>query len=287
MPANAFKIGSAVFNFAEKTAIMGILNVTPDSFSDGGRYDTVWKAVEHAFRLKEDGADIIDIGGESTRPGSERISADDELERVLPVIEALNGKLGLPISIDTYKAEVARRALEAGADMVNDISGLAFDPGMAALVASKGCPVVIMHTLGDPKTMQNEVRYDNPVDDLKRYFEERLEFAQAAGIAKENIIIDPGIGFGKKLAHNVELIRGLSSFAELGCPILLGASRKSFIGQILGLPADERLEGSLAAAAIGTANGVSVLRVHDVKQTARLRDVCDVLCGKRKAEENK
>jgi len=285
MSVNAFKIGNAVFNFAEKTAIMGILNVTPDSFSDGGRYDTAWKAVEHAFRLKADGADIIDIGGESTRPGSERLSTEAEMERVIPVIESLKGKPGLPISIDTYKAEVARRALDAGADLVNDISGLSFDPEMAALVAERGCPLVIMHTLGDPKIMQNEIRYADPVDDIRRYFEERLEFAERKGIAKDRIILDPGIGFGKKLPHNVALIRHIGKFAELGCPILLGASRKSFIGQILDLPADERLEGSLAAAAAGIAQGVSMLRVHDVKETSRLRDVCDILFGKREAEE--
>ena len=273
-------IGSKKLDFSKKTCVMGIINLTPDSFSDGGVFSSLEKAVARAVEMENDGADIIDLGGESTRPGSKRISAEDELRRTLPVIEALAGKIRTPISIDTYKAEVARAALEAGAAMVNDISGMTFDREMVNVVSEFDVPVVIMHTADDPKVMQKTYHYDDVVEDIRKYFVERLEFAAEHGIPRENVILDPGIGFGKSVAQNLQLMRASSRFSELGSAVMVGPSRKSFLGAILDLPVDDRLEGTLGAVAVSVMAGADIIRVHDVKETVRVRRVCDAFLGK-------
>ncbi len=250
---------------AERCKIMGILNVTPDSFFDGGRYDRVERAVEKGIKMEKEGADIIDIGGESTRPGSERISEEEELERVIPVIEDLSNKTDVPISIDTYKPKIAEKAVDAGAEMVNDVFGLRQE-GMPEKIAELNVPVVIMHMQGRPKDMQEDPTYDDVISDISSFFLERIEVAKDAGVKDENIIIDPGIGFGKKLEHNLEIIERLDEFTSFSYPVLLGASRKSFLGNILEKEADERLYGSLAVAAMAVERGASILRVHDVQE---------------------
>jgi dihydropteroate synthase len=245
--------------------IMGVLNVTPDSFSDGGRYLAADDALAHALSLVREGAAIVDIGGESTRPGSEPVPAADELERVLPVIEALAGRVGVPISVDTTKAEVARGALAAGAGLINDVSALRSDPGMVEVVAEAGCPVCLMHMKGRPKTMQDEPRYDDVVDEVLRFLEERMEFALAHGLREDQLMLDPGIGFGKTVQHNLTLLRDLHRFTKLGRPVVLGASRKRFLGAILGAEPGERVIGTVATTVIGVLAGAHVFRVHDVK----------------------
>jgi dihydropteroate synthase len=254
------------YDLSEKTLIMGILNVTPDSFSDGGLYLDTQKAVERALRMEEEGADILDIGGESTRPGSEPVPLEEELRRVIPVIEALSGRLSIPISIDTYKAEVAKRAIEAGASVVNDISGLRFDPKMAEVVAEYDVGVVIMHIKGTPKDMQRDPHYDDLFGEITEYLKESIKLAKEQGVQEERIVVDPGIGFGKRPEHNLQIIKHLDRFTTLGRPVLVGPSRKSFIGLILGgVPPSERLEGTASAVAISVLNGASIVRVHDVK----------------------
>ena len=249
---------------------MGILNVTPDSFSDGGRFTRANIAVDHAINMIDDGAHIIDIGGESTRPGSVPISEDEECERILPVIESIkkiNSKI--TISIDTYKASVAKKAIEAGADMVNDISGLTFDSNMLPLLSGKDIPVIIMHINGKPKTMQNNPVYDDLVEDIKRFLYHQSKVAEESGIKKEHIILDPGIGFGKTFDHNFTLLRRLDEICSLGYPIMIGPSRKAFIGDVLELPPDDRIEGTLATIVAGIMNGAKIVRVHDVKEVKR------------------
>jgi len=246
-------------------SIMGVVNVTPDSFSDGGRFLAADAALEQALTLVREGASIVDIGGESTRPGSEPVPADEELRRVLPVIEALAGSVGVPISVDTMKADVARRALDAGATIINDVSALRYDDAMVDVVAGTGCPVCIMHMQGMPKTMQEDPRYDDVVDEVLRFLEERLTYLLARGVSEEQVMIDPGIGFGKTVAHNLALLDGLSRFTALGRPILLGASRKRFLGAILGAEPGERVIGTVATTVIGYLAGAHVFRVHDVK----------------------
>jgi dihydropteroate synthase len=254
------------YDLSEKTLIMGILNVTPDSFSDGGLYLDTRKAIDRALRMEEEGADILDIGGESTRPGSEPVAVEEELRRVVPVIEALSGRLSIPISIDTYKAEVAKRAIEAGASIVNDISGLRFDPKMAEVVAEHDVGVVIMHIKGTPKDMQKDPHYDDLFGEITGYLKEGIRIAKEHGVQEERIVIDPGIGFGKRPEHNLQLIKYLDRFSVLGRPVLVGPSRKSFIGLILGgVPPLERLEGTASTVAISVLNGASIVRVHDVK----------------------
>jgi dihydropteroate synthase len=260
-----------------RTAVMGILNVTPDSFYDGGRRAHADKAVSDALAMVEAGADIIDIGGESTRPGASPVSLDDELGRVLPVIRGLRRVTNLPISIDTYKAEVAKAALAEGADIVNDISALGFDPDMVDLVAAQDVPVVLMHMKGTPRTMQLEAHYSNVVAEVRDFLAGRVAFAVERGVKREKIIIDPGIGFGKTLEHNLALLRGLSVLASLGQPLLFGASRKAFIGKILNAVPDERLEGSLAAAVAAVLAGAHMIRAHDVKETRRAVRVADAI----------
>ncbi|BCB95902.1 dihydropteroate synthase [Dissulfurispira thermophila] len=257
---------------------MGILNVTPDSFSDGGLFFSEKNAIEHALRLVEDGADIIDIGGESTRPGSEPVPVEEEIRRTIPVIKAISKEIKSPISIDTYKAEVARRALDAGASIVNDISGLRFDPDMPKVVSEYKVPVVIMHIKGRPKDMQQNPQYEALIPEIMDYLRVSIRLANKFGISGDKIIIDPGIGFGKTFEHNLEIIKNLKEFTLLGKPIAIGASRKAFIGKILGdAPPSERLEGTAAAVAICIFNGANIVRVHDVKEMARVAKVADAI----------
>ena len=248
----------------EGPKIMGIVNVTPDSFSDGGAFLDPERAIAHGRELAAEGADVLDIGGESTRPGAEAVTAAEELERVGPVVEALARVDRLPVSIDTSKFAVAEGALGAGAAMVNDVTALRAEPDLAGLCAERRCEVVLMHMLGDPRTMQENPTYDDVVDDVKAFLAERIEFAVAEGIEEERIWIDPGIGFGKTVEHNVELHRGLGELAELGPPIVFGSSRKSFIGRLTGAEVDARLGGSIASNVIAYVNGARMLRVHDV-----------------------
>lgn len=249
-------------------ALMGIVNVTPDSFSDGGLYLDPAKATLHGRELAAAGADWLDVGGESTRPGSEGVSLDEELERVMPVVEALAGPEGpgVPVSIDTSKAEVARRAVAAGARMINDVTALRGDPEMPAVCAESGAEVCLMHMLGEPRTMQEDPRYDDVVADVRDFLAERMQKAVAAGVAEDRIVLDPGIGFGKTLEHNLALLRGLPQLAELGRPLLVGPSRKRFIGELsgAGAEADDRLPGTIAACIASARRGAAILRVHDV-----------------------
>lgn len=254
----------------DRPLVMGILNITPDSFSDGGRFFSLESAVERALAMEREGADIIDIGGESTRPNAPAVGVAEELDRVVPVIEALAGKISLPISIDTYKAEVARAACAAGAEIVNDVSGLFWDPGMAAVVAEADAGVVVMHTRGTPDRMQQETEYRDLIGEVKGYLAESLAKADAAGVRAERVVIDPGIGFGKSVEGNLELIRRLQEFASLGRPILIGTSRKAFIRRIVGENDAAKLFGTAATVAVSVLNGASIVRVHDV---AAMRDV--------------
>jgi len=245
--------------------IMGVVNVTPDSFSDGGRFLAAEDALTQALALVREGAAIVDIGGESTRPGSEPLPAAEELERVLPVIEALADRVGVPVSVDTTKAEVARSALAAGASLINDVSALRSDAGMIEVVAEAGCPVCLMHMKGQPKTMQDDPHYDNVVDEVLRFLEERMAFALANGLREDQLMVDPGIGFGKTVEHNLALLRDLHRFTVLGRPVVLGASRKRFLGAILGAEPGARTIGTVTTTVVGLLAGVHVFRVHDVK----------------------
>jgi dihydropteroate synthase len=269
-----------------RTLIMGVLNCTPDSFYDGGKYFSQEAAIAQGLRLAEQGADLIDVGGESTRPqgvygqGAQPVPAAEEKRRVLPVIEALAQKIRIPLSIDTYKAEVAEAAVQAGASLVNDISGFQFDANMPATVARLGVPVVIMHTKGAPANMQNNPIYENLMDELYLYFERQIDLARGAGIAEDRILIDPGIGFGKRVADNYEIIRRLPELRGLGCPILIGPSRKSFVGQALHLPPEQRLEGTAAAVAAAVMKGAQIIRVHDVMAMRRVATIADLIAGR-------
>ena len=260
--------------------VMGILNLTPDSFSDGGNLSTVSRAVDRA-RLMATHADILDIGGESTRPGAAEVSVTEELDRTVPVITAIRAAgITTPISIDTRKAKVAQAALDAGANMVNDVSAFRFDPDLADIVAKAGCPICLMHSQGLPEDMQDNPTYEDVVFDVFDHLAERISFAEQAGIAREDIITDPGIGFGKTLQHNLSLLRGLAIYHDLGLPILLGASRKRFIGTINGEDdAAQRLGGSVAVAIHGAAQGAQILRVHDVKETKQALELQLALSG--------
>ena len=249
---------------------MGVLNATPDSFSDGGKFNRLDFAVKHIDSMLENGADIIDVGGESTKPGSDPVSIDEELNRVIPIIDKVKKTNNdILISVDTYKSVVAKEAIKAGADIINDISGLAFDENMAPLLAKNDVPVIIMHIQGKPKTMQQNISYNNLINDIKQYFKKRCDYAIKSGIKKNNIIIDPGIGFGKTFNHNFELLKNLKTFKDMAYPILIGPSRKAFIGDALKLPPNERLEGTIATVVAGILNGASIVRVHDVKENKR------------------
>lgn len=271
------KWSSYRLDLTRRTHIMGILNVTPDSFSDGGLYLDTDKAVERSFEIEKEGADMIDIGGESTRPGALPLSPEEELSRVVPVIEKLKSRLRIPISIDTFKAEVAREAIKAGASIINDISGLRFDPEMVTVAAEYDVPVVIMHIKGTPRDMQINPVYQDLIGEIRHFLEEGISIAQKAGVDDDMIIIDPGIGFGKTFEHNLEIINRLDEFRSLGMPILLGPSRKSFIGKILDLPPGDRLEGTAAAVAIGIMKGANIVRVHDVSSIVRVARVVDAI----------
>ena len=262
---------------ARRTVIMGILNVTPDSFYDGGRRSEPARAIADGVEMVQSGAEVLDVGGESTRPGARPVDEAEELDRVLPVIRGLRREVTVPISIDTYKAGVARAALDAGADIVNDISALRFDPALVSLVAAEEVPVILMHMQGKPQTMQSEPRYNDVVREVRDFLAAQLYEAMDAGIAAERIILDPGIGFGKTLEHNLQLLRGLPTLAALGQPLLVGASRKAFIGKILDLDPEHRLEGSLAAAVAAVLGGANLLRVHDVAETCRAARMADAI----------
>lgn len=265
-------------DFSKKTYIMGILNITPDSFFDGGQYYSVEKAVNHALKLVEEGADIIDIGGESTRPGAEPVYVDEELKRVIPVIETLSKTISIPISIDTYKAKVAEEAINAGATIINDISGLRFDPEMVNVAKKYKVPVIVMHIKGNPKNMQKNPSYDALIPEIIEYLRESIIIAKNAGIDENMIIIDPGIGFGKLPEHNLQIIKNLKEFTQLGKPILIGVSRKSFIGKILNnAPPSERLEGTASSVAISIINGANIVRVHDVGFISKVVKVADAI----------
>ena len=257
------------------TLIMGILNVTPDSFSDGGKYIHLSKALSQAQSMEKNGADIIDIGGESTRPGAVPVSLEDEINRTIPVIEAIRKNSNISISIDTYKSEVAEKALLAGADIINDISGLTFDSRMIEIVKKFDVPVVLMHIKGTPRNMQTNPTYIDVIKELMIFFSFQIQKALDFGIKKKQIIIDPGIGFGKQLNDNFILIQRLKEFSELGFPILIGPSRKSFIGLTLDVPSEDRLEGTLASVSASILNGASIVRVHDVKEVKRAVVITD------------
>lgn len=261
------------------TLIMGILNVTTDSFSDGGLFFDRGIAINHALEMEAAGADIIDIGGESTRPGSKPVLLKDELNRVIPVIEAVRSASDVCVSIDTYKADVAEKAITAGANIVNDISGLQFDESMANVVKNNNVPVVIMHIKGTPREMQKDPHYDDLMQEVVAYFQERVDFCRQRGIKKGNIILDPGIGFGKRSQDNFELLRELKQIADLGYPVLSGPSRKSFIGLTLDLPVDERVEGTAAAVTASILNGAKIVRVHDVQEMKRVVTIADNIRG--------
>ena len=257
-------------DFSAGTLVMGIINCTPDSFYAGSRRKTTSAAIDAAREMIAQGADIIDIGGESTRPGSTFVDTQEETARVIPVIEAVREESGVVISVDTRKAAVAEEALDAGADIVNDISALRDDPQLANVVASRGVPVILMHMLGTPKTMQKSPSYDSVVSEILAWLTERIRFAESRGITLDKIILDPGIGFGKRLEDNLQVIKEVSAFCRLGYPVLLGMSRKSFISGVLDVPPEDRLSASLAAAAYCVGQGAQILRVHDVRETVHL-----------------
>jgi len=273
-------LGGRDYDLGARTLVMGVINMTPDSFSDSGIHAGAKDAIEHGIRLAEEGADIIDIGGESTRPGSDFISLDEELRRVMPVIEGLVKLTDIPISIDTTKTEVARRALDAGCAMVNEISAMRLEKEMLPLVALSGVPFCLMHMQGMPKDMQIEPRYDDVIGEIVQFLRERSEAAIEAGASPSNIMIDPGIGFGKTVEHNLEIIRCLRELRSLGYPVVLGPSRKSFIGKVLDLPVDDRLEGTAVALAMAIANGADIVRVHDVKEMVRVSRLADAIVEK-------
>ncbi len=257
----------------ERVLVMGVLNVTPDSFYDGGSYFSSDEAIKRGLAMVDEGADIIDVGGESSRPGSRPVGDDEELARVMPVIEAIRRQSDVLISIDTTKAVVARTAIAAGATIVNDISAMRFDPEMAKTVANTDAFVIIMHMKGTPETMQKDPVYTETMDEITSFLRERVEVGLAVGIPRARMIVDPGIGFGKRLEHNITIVQSLGALNRLGLPVLIGLSRKSFLGEILGLSAADRLTGTIAANAIAIANGADIIRVHDVKEGRWTADV--------------
>ena len=270
-------VGSRVLECGPRTLVMGILNVTPDSFSDGGRFLDHEAAVAHGIRMAEEGADILDVGGESTRPGSDPVSVEEELERVVPVVKRLTAETEAPISIDTRKHEVAAAALDAGAVIVNDVSA-GRDPELLEAVREWGAGLVLMHMLGEPKTMQVEPHYEDVVDEVRAYLRARVEAATAAGIDRDRLCVDPGLGFGKSYRDDLVLMRDVDAFLDLGLPVLVGPSRKSFIGTALGdLPVEQRLEGTAGAVAWMAGRGAHIVRVHDVPEIVRLSRVVDAI----------
>jgi dihydropteroate synthase len=275
--AISWRVGSRTLECGPRTLVMGILNVTPDSFSDGGRYLDHEAAVEHGLRMVEEGADLLDVGGESTRPGSDAVSVEDELARVLPVVKRLAAEVGVPISIDTRKADVAAPALDAGASIVNDVSA-GRDPRMFDVTRATDAGLVLMHMLGEPKTMQDEPHYEDVVREVHEYLAVRIQAAEEAGIAADRIAADPGLGFGKTTAHSLELMRSIDAFLDLEVPILVGPSRKSFIGDALeGVPVDQRMEGTAGAVAWMAGRGAHIVRVHDVGAMVKVVSVVDAI----------
>ena len=265
------------FALGKQTLLMGVLNVTPDSFSDGGIFFDKEKAVARGLKMVEEGADFIDIGGESTRPGSKPLELDEELRRVIPVIESLSKEVDVPLSIDTYKSAVAKRAVEAGAQLINDISGLHFDPDLAKVAAKEDVPLVLMHIRGNPETMQKDIHYESLFSEIIQYLKESIQRAESAGVDPEQIVIDPGIGFGKTVEDNLFILKNLQEFKILGKPLLLGSSRKSFIGKILNADVTERLEGTLSSIVVGVLNGAHIIRCHDILQAKRAIAVADAI----------
>ena len=272
-----FLCGQYRLNLKNRTHIMGILNITPDSFYKESRVISVNTALKRADKMIREGADILDIGGESSRPGSDPVSKEEELKRILPVINGLIKKFDIPVSVDTYKSAVARTVLEEGVSIINDISGLRFNPNMAKTIASAKAAVIIMHISGKPKTMQKNPSYKSLMREITAYLKKGIKQAVSSDIKGSSIIVDPGIGFGKNFSHNITILKKLKQLQKLKKPILLGLSRKSFIGKILGLPVEERLEGSIVASVFGIINGAQILRTHDVKETKRAVAVADAI----------
>jgi dihydropteroate synthase len=270
-------IGGRDFDLSRRTMIMGVLNVTPDSFSDGGRYLDTDRAVDRAVAMAGEGADIIDVGGESSRPGSDPVSGEEESRRVVGVIEAITKRIDTPISIDTYKASVARRAVEAGAALINDISALTFDPEMAPLAARLSVPVVLMHIKGTPRDMQKDPRYTDLIGEIKTFLAAAVRRATQSGVDPERIVIDPGIGFGKTVEDNLTLIGRIRDFYDLGRPVLIGVSRKAFVGALTERPVEDRLWGSIGAAVAASLMGAHIVRVHDVAETKDALAVADAI----------
>jgi dihydropteroate synthase len=275
-----FRTRQFEFCFPRPTLVMGIVNVTPDSFSDGGQFLDPKAAIAHAQEEIGQGADLLDIGGESTRPGAMPVQVDEELRRVIPVIEALAGQVKVPISIDTMKPEVARRALAAGASIVNDVAAIRSEPGMWELVAEAGAGYVCMHAQGTPQTMQWNPSYGDVVAEVSQFFGDRLERLARAGVQPEQVVLDPGIGFGKNLEHNLGLLRGWQTLRKWGRPLLLGASRKSFIAKLLGTSVEQRLPASLACACLAVADGVQIVRTHDVAATVQAVRMVEAILGR-------
>ena len=272
------RCGRHALPLGEKTYVMGIVNVTPDSFSGDGLGGSVEAAVRQSERMVADGADMLDVGGESTRPGAEAVPLEEELRRVIPVVAALAERFPVPVSVDTCKSAVAREALRAGATIVNDISGLRYDPEIAPIAAEAGAVVVVMHIQGTPRTMQQNPHYDDLMTEICDYLQHSTQMAEAAGIPRDQVVLDPGFGFGKTVEHNLELLRRLRELTSYGQPILMGTSRKSTIGKVLGnLPPEERLEGTAATVAIAIQNGADIVRVHDVKEMARVAKMTDAI----------
>lgn len=269
-PFHLMNIRGRTLDYRKKTVIMGILNVTPDSFSDGGKFNHLDHAVAHALQMERDGADIIDVGGESTRPGHTPLNMEEEIARVIPMIQAIRKQTSIPISIDTYKAETARRALEAGADIINDVWGAKADPNMAGVAAEYQAPIVLMHN-------RDNNRYQDIIEDMKSDLRESIELARNAGIAPEKIILDPGIGFAKDYHQNLFVMNHLEDFHELGYPLLLGTSRKGFIGKTLNVTVDKRVEGTGATVCLGIAKGCQIMRIHDVLQIVRMAKMMDTM----------
>ena len=261
----------------ERTFVMGVLNITPDSFSDGGFFFEPHQAIEHGLRMADEGADIIDVGGESSRPGSDPVPLDEELKRVIPVIETLASRLDIPISVDTYKSQVAERAVEAGAQIINDISGLRFDPTMPSVAARYDTPLIIMHIKGSPKTMQQDPTYEDLMGEIIAYLREGIAKAEEAGVDPHQVIVDPGIGFGKRVHDNLVIINRLNELTILGRPLLIGTSRKSFIGAVLGAEVHQRGIGTLASMAVSALKGTHIVRVHDVAPAKQTVDMVDAI----------
>ncbi len=272
------RCGKHILKLSRRTHIMGVLNITPDSFFDGGRYPVLKDALARARRMVEEGADIIDVGGESSRPGSDPTPLEVEIKRVIPVVERLVNEVDVPISVDTYKAEVARRALALGAQMINDITALRGDPALGKVVAEYQVPLILMHMRGRPRDMQDSPHYQALIPELFSFFREAIKRASSAGVEEKDILLDPGIGFGKRTGHNLEIIRSLKEFRTLGHPLVLGPSRKRLIGDVLGLPVEERLEGTAAIVAVAILNGVQIVRVHDVREMVRVARMVDAIC---------